>query len=144
MQIEVKRLDELSVQDFYEIVAERIKVFVVEQNCPYQEIDAQDNQAYHLILKDNQNNLVGYTRIIDKNMEQVTFGRVLVPKQFRKKQYGRLLVKATIEKAQELFPDKQIGIQAQAYLKDFYSSFGFKAISDVYLEDNIPHLDMIL
>lgn len=144
MQVEVKRLDELTVQEFYKIVEERIKVFVVEQNCPYQEIDAQDKHAYHLMLKDSEDNLVGYTRIIDKNSEQATFGRVLVPKQFRKNQYGRALVKATIEKTQELFPDKQISIQAQAYLKNFYSAFGFEPISEVYLEDNIPHLDMIL
>lgn len=144
MKIEVKTMNELTTQEFYKIATERIKVFVVEQDCPYQEIDEQDEKAYHLMLKDDQNNLVGYTRIINKNAEQTTFGRVLVPKEYRSHQYGRLLVQTTIEKAQELFPDKQIQIQAQAYLEKFYRSFGFEPISDVYLEDGIPHLDMVL
>ncbi|MCT3019917.1 GNAT family N-acetyltransferase [Pediococcus pentosaceus] len=144
MQVLVKKLDELSVQDFYQITEERIKVFVVEQNCPYQEIDTQDVKAYHLMLRDNQNNLVGYTRIIDKNSTQATFGRVLVPKRFRKNKYGRMLVQATIEKTQEIFPNKKITIQAQAYLEEFYKSFGFQPTSEIYLEDDIPHLDMIL
>ncbi|WP_404803124.1 GNAT family N-acetyltransferase [Lapidilactobacillus bayanensis] len=125
-------------------MAERIRVFVVEQNCPYQEVDEHDREAYHLLLKDDQNKLVGYTRIFSKNSEQTTFGRVLVPKQYRNKQYGRRLVKATIEQAQKLFPNKRIQIQAQAYLKDFYRAFGFQPISEVYLEDGIPHLDMLL
>lgn len=144
MKVEVKKISELTAQEFCKIVEERIKVFVVEQTCPYQEVDEHDYQAYHLMLKDKQNNLVGYTRIIDKNAEQITFGRVLVPKQFRSQHYGKRLVQTTIEEAQKLFPNKKIQIQAQAYLEEFYRSFGFKPISEVYLEDDIPHLDMIL
>lgn len=144
MKVEVKKMSELTVQEFYQIVEERIKVFVVEQECPYQEIDAQDADAYHLMLKDDHDNLVGYTRIIDENEAQATFGRVLVPMPFRKNHYGKLLVQETIEKTHELFPNKKIHIQAQAYLENFYDSFGFKPISEVYLEDNIPHLDMVI
>lgn len=144
VKIEVKTISDLTAQEFCQIAQERIKVFVVEQNCSYQEIDELDEAAYHLLLKDDQNNLVGYTRIINKNAKPITFGRVLVPKQYRSHQYGRLLVQATIEKAQELFPNQSIQIQAQAYLENFYHSFGFEPISDVYLEDGIPHLNMKL
>lgn len=80
VKIEVKTVSDLTAQEFCQIAQERIKVFVVEQNCPYQEIDELDEAAYHLLLKDDQNNLVGYTRIINKNDKPITFGRVLVPK----------------------------------------------------------------
>ena len=144
MNVEVKTLSEMTAQEWCRLAEERIKVFVVEQECPYQEIDEQDFQAHHLMLKDDQGHLVGYTRIMAKDSSHATFGRVLVLKQFRGHEYGRQLVQATVDETKRLFPNKTIQIQAQAYLKEFYASFGFKPISDVYLEDNIPHLDMIL
>lgn len=122
------------------IVEERIKVFVVEQNCPYQEVDQDDYTAHHLLLISDQDQLVGYTRIYLRDHHHATFGRVLVPKQFRGHQYGRKLVQETINAT----PNLPIKIQAQAYLEQFYQSFGFKPISSVYLEDHIPHLDMVL
>lgn len=144
MPIEVKMLDEMTAKEWCKLAEERVKVFVVEQECPYQEIDEQDYHAHHLMLKNDQGELVGYTRIMDKDELHATFGRVLVLKQFRGHEYGRQLVQATINETKRLFPNKAIQIQAQAYLKDFYGSFGFKPISEVYLEDNIPHLDMVL
>lgn len=144
MKIVVKKLAELSSEEWCDLVAERIKVFVVEQHCPYQEVDQDDYHAYHLVLKDDQNNLVGYTRIYQRNDGKVTFGRVLVPKEYRKNHYGHQLIQATIDEAHKLFPHEDIQIQAQAYLENFYHSFGFQPISKVYLEDNIPHLDMLL
>ncbi len=144
MNVEIKKLSEMSAIEWCKLAEERVKVFVVEQECPYQEIDELDYSAYHLMLKNDQGALVGYTRIMDKDERHATFGRVLVLKQFRGHNYGRQLVQATIDEAKQLFPDKMIQIQAQAYLKDFYASFGFKPISAIYLEDNIPHLDMVL
>ena len=81
---------------------------------------------------------------MDKDKDHSTFGRVLVCQQYRKHKYGRQLVQATIDETKKLFPEKAIKIQAQAYLQKFYESFGFKPVSDVYLEDNIPHLDMVM
>lgn len=144
MKIEVKTLDEMTAKEFCKIAEERTKVFVVEQDCPYQEIDQLDYTAHHLVLRDDQGNFVGYTRIMDKDEEHSTFGRVLVCQQYRKHKYGRQLVQATIDETKKLFPEKAIKIQAQAYLQKFYESFGFKPVSDVYLEDNIPHLDMVM
>lgn len=144
MKIEVKTLDEMTAKEFCKIAEERTKVFVVEQDCPYQEIDQLDYTAHHLVLRDDQGNFVGYTRIMDKDKDHSTFGRVLVCQQYRKHKYGRQLVQATIDETKKLFPEKAIKIQAQAYLQKFYESFGFKPVSDVYLEDNIPHLDMVM
>lgn len=143
MKVEVKTLAELSSQEFCRIVEERVCVFVVEQQCPYQEVDDQDYGAHHLLLKNDRGQLVDYTRIMDKDADRATFGRVLVPKQFRGHQYGRQLVQTTIDHTKRLYPGKKIQIQAQGYLQKFYESFGFKPVSAVYLEDGIPHLDMV-
>lgn len=144
MKIEVKTLDEMSAREWCHLVQERVKVFVVEQHCPYQEVDADDYHALHLQLQTDQGQLVGYTRIYQRADGQISFGRVLVPMQYRKRHYGRRLIQETIAVAQEHFPGKPLQIQAQAYLQKFYESFGFRPVSAVYLEDNIPHLDMIL
>lgn len=143
MEVKVQRLAELTSAEFYQIARERVKVFVVEQNCPYQEIDEQDGTAYHLRLFDDAGHLVGYTRLM-ATATGAAFGRVLVPQVYRGHAYGRQLVAATIDWAHRLFPGKLIEIEAQNYLRNFYESFGFKAVSEVFLLDGIPHLKMIL
>lgn len=144
MKVTVRTLDQMTASERCKLVEERVKVFVVEQHCPYQEVDGDDYHAYHLTLHDDEGHLVGYTRIYRRADGQVTFGRVLVPQQYRKHHYGRLLVAKTIKETQRLFPGEPIQIQAQAYLQKFYESFGFKPVSSVYPEDGIPHLDMKL
>lgn len=138
----VKHTNELTSKELTEIFKQRVAVFVVEQNCPYQEVDANDLDDLHVCLVEN-NKLMAYTRIIDKG-DHITFGRVLVVKEYRNDGLGRQIVQATINEIKKRFPNQTIQIQAQAYLQKFYESFGFKAISTVYLEDNIPHLDMLL
>ncbi|WP_119325389.1 GNAT family N-acetyltransferase [Companilactobacillus musae] len=140
--IDVKRTDDLTTQELIDILKARVGVFVVEQNCPYQEVDEDDYNDLHVRLLEN-GVLKAYTRIIDKG-DHITFGRVLVVKEYRKAGLGEKIVAATIDEIKQRFPNKPIQIQAQAYLQKFYSQFGFKAISDVYLEDNIPHLDMLM
>lgn len=144
MKLSVKKTSELSVPELLEITKARIKVFVVEQECPYQEIDDQDDNAIHMILRvDGQ--LAAYTRILQNPKHgYISFGRVLVVKEFRKQHLGREIVSATIEEIKEDFPGNDIKIAAQSYLQQFYQSFGFKRVSDVYLEDGIPHIDMVL
>lgn len=144
MKLSVKKTSELSVPELLEIIKARIKVFVVEQECPYQEIDDQDDNAIHMILRvDGQ--LAAYTRIIQSPKRgYISFGRVLVVKEFRKQHLGREIVSATIEEIKEDFPGNDIKIAGQSYLQKFYESFGFKPVSDVYLEDGIPHIDMVL
>jgi ElaA protein len=138
----VKHTNELKPDELVEIFKQRTKVFVVEQNCPYPEVDDDDFNDLHVCLVEN-GNLQAYARIIDKKTH-ITFGRVLVVKKFRGSGLGKEIVAATLKEITQRFPNVKIRIQAQTYLQDFYSSFGFKTISETYLEDGIPHIDMIL
>ncbi|MBT2262548.1 MULTISPECIES: GNAT family N-acetyltransferase [Bacillus] len=135
--------EQLSKEDLYLILMERVNVFVVEQTCPYPEIDHRDQDALHLIAKEN-GTIVAYCRIFQNGImyKEASIGRVLVTQAGRKKGYGKLLLIKALEKLSEL-GETSVKIQAQAYLKSFYESFGFKAVSDVYEEDGIPHLDMV-
>lgn len=135
--------EQLSKEDLYLILMERVNVFVVEQTCPYPEIDHRDQEALHLIAKEN-GTIVAYCRIFQNGImyEEASIGRILVTQAGRKKGYGKLLLIKALEKLSEL-GETSVKIQAQAYLKSFYESFGFKAVSDVYDEDGIPHLDMV-
>lgn len=142
MDFSVKTLTELSSEELLEIIKQRVKVFVVEQQCPYQEVDEADKNALHLMFTE-QDKIVAYTRIIDK-IDYVSFGRVLVVQEYRGRHLGRRIVNQTIEEIKNKFPGKYIKISGQEYLQAFYESFGFKAVSVVYLEDGLPHLDMIL
>lgn len=140
MNYYIKSFTELSTKEFYEIVKLRIAVFVVEQTCPYQEIDAQDERAIHTWMQEGQK-IIGYTRIIDQE-EIVTFGRVIIHPSHRAQKLGYQILEKTLEIIKSQIPDKPIVISAQAHLTNFYSKYGFKPISDVYLEDNIPHVQM--
>ena len=136
----IKKTDELSSSELIEIMKQRVAVFVVEQSCPYQEVDDADFNDWHIILHE-QEKIQAYARVIDKG-DYVTFGRVLVAEPFRGQGLGRQIVSATLEMIANNFTGRPIKIQAQAYLQKFYESFGFQATSAVYLEDDIPHLDM--
>ncbi|MGM0138275.1 ElaA protein [Enterococcus sp. DIV0755b] len=143
MEYIVKNFNELTTKEFYQIAKERVAVFVVEQNCPYQEIDETDEVALHTYFLSENGEIAAYTRIYSEN-ETVHFGRVLVTKAFRKTGLGKKVVAKTLAVIAEKFPNQKVVIGAQAYLQDFYGEFGFQAISEVYLEDDIPHIDMEL
>ncbi|PIT12784.1 GNAT family N-acetyltransferase [Snodgrassella alvi] len=140
MDYYVKSFSELSTKEFYEIAKLRIAVFVVEQTCPYQEIDAYDEQAVHIWMQEGQT-IIGYTRIIDQDAT-VTFGRVIIHPSHRGKKLGNQLLEKTLAVIKTQMPDKPIVISAQAHLIDFYGAYGFVPVSDVYLEDDIPHIRM--
>lgn len=140
MDYHVKEFTDLTTKEFLEIVKLRIAVFVVEQNCPYQEVDEADELAWHTWLQEGTT-IIGYTRIIDKG-DTVTFGRVLINPDYRGKKLGQKLVAKTLKVVEDKYPNRPIVIGAQAHLADFYGSFGFERISEVYLEDDIPHVDM--
>lgn len=144
LELVIKDTKELTVLELLEIMKARVKVFVVEQNCPYQEVDEKDAVARHIYLKD-QEKVVAYTRIVPhEDANYLSFGRVLVDKSYRKEDLGKRIVAETLAEIKRLEPQRPVKISAQNYLRGFYGSFGFQAVSDVYLEDNIPHLDMIL
>ena len=135
----------MSILSAYEqILKARTEVFVVEQDCPYQEVDDKDDNAIHIYLEENKR-VLAYTRIVAADdPDKISFGRVLVRKDARKHRFGKKIVAETIKEIQKRYPGKAIQIAAQNYLRDFYQSFGFQPTSDVFLEDNIPHVMMEL
>lgn len=136
-----KFFHELTTLELFRIYKIRTAVFVVEQNCAYPEVDDNDLKALHLFYQQN-NEMLAYARIIPEE-SAVHFGRVLVAQSARKGGLGRELIAKVLKEIKSRWADKPIHIQAQEYLQDFYASFGFEAVSDVYLEDGIPHLDMV-
>lgn len=142
MEYKIVNTQHLSTIELIDIMRERIKVFVVEQNCPYQEVDEEDENALHVMLKD-QNKLVAYTRIIEREND-ISFGRVLVTEKYRKQQYGKQIVRQTIDEIKKRYKSAIIKISGQAHLQKFYESFGFECVSESYLEDGIPHVSLEL
>jgi ElaA protein len=142
MRLEVKAWDQLSRKEINDIFSLRSEVFVVEQECIYQDIDEKDEKADHVLLIIN-NELVGYTRVFNENIyfKEASFGRAVVKKNYRGEGYGHLLVEKSLE---HLKTNKQspIKISAQSHLKEFYSSHGFVAKGEEYMEDGIPHTAM--
>ena len=137
----VKSFAELTTEELFEIYRARVAVFVVEQDCPYLEVDELDKESLH-IFKQADGKVVAYCRLYPKG-EMMALGRVLVSQDYRKHKLGRELVQTALEVTAERYPDKAIYAQAQAYLENFYQSFGFEPTSEVYLEDDIPHVDMM-
>lgn len=137
----VKNFSELSTQEFYQIVKKRIAIFVVEQNCPYQEVDEIDTVAYHNFFV-NDDEIVAYNRIYGE--DTIHIGRMIVSADYRGEQLGVKLLQATVDFINENFPNKIIEISAQTHLQHFYGKVGFVAASEEYLEDDIPHVKMII
>ena len=140
----IKSFKELSPTELYKILRLRNEVFVVEQNCPYQDADNKDLECQHLMLLQNDE-LMGYARLVPPGLSfpQMSIGRVVTSPKVRGTGIGRVLMKAAIEQCDQIFGNGSIQIGAQAYLIKFYSSLGFKQVSEVYDEDGIPHIDMI-
>lgn len=140
-----KEFDELTVDEFHDIIQLRINVFVVEQNCPYPELDGRDRFAIHFFGQTDSGRIVAYTRIFRPGdyYEQPAIGRVVVDQEFRRDGIGYELMRGTLKKMEELFGQVDIKIGAQSYLRRFYESLGFEKVGDEYLEDGIPHIHMI-
>ncbi|WP_077324344.1 GNAT family N-acetyltransferase [Virgibacillus siamensis] len=139
----IKSFSDLSTQELYALLKARVDVFVVEQECPYPELDNYDQQAMHYFLKVN-NEIAANVRILPagSKFEDVSIGRVLVTEKFRGNGYAKQLMKRSIEFAAAEWNAPKIQIQGQEYLKKFYRELGFKQVSASYLEDGIPHIDM--
>lgn len=139
------RLEDLTGPEVHALLAAREAVFIVEQNCPYQEADLLDKNSWHLIGY-NDADISCYLRVVDPGHKysEPSIGRVLTSKSYRGTGLGKKLIEIGIARTQSTFPAVDIRIGAQAYLKDFYTSFGFQAVSDEYMEDDIPHIEMLL
>lgn len=145
MNISAQKFEDLNVNELYKLLKLRTDVFVVEQDCAYHELDGFDKRAMHVLGYENDE-LVAYARVLPPGTvyDLASIGRVVVKKEARQAGFGRLLFKAALEEAQSLYPNKEIKIQAQTYLEDFYKSFGFKTISEPYPDVGIWHVDMVL
>lgn len=140
-----KNFDSLSTKELYAILQLRSEVFVVEQNCAYQDVDNKDLKSFHLMAFDGAV-LVAYSRILPPRLsfEEASIGRVITAPSHRRKGIGVTLIEKAIESTSATFGAQAIKIGAQLYLKKFYQSFGFVQTSVVYLEDGIEHIDMLL
>ncbi len=141
----LKKFEALSPAELYAIMQLRNEVFVVEQNCVYQDADNKDLKSFHYMGWDGST-LVAYTRLLPPGVSypEASIGRVVNSPRYRGIGAGRQLMQLSISHTLTLFSCTQIKIGAQLYLKKFYESLGFVQCSDTYLEDNIPHIEMLL
>ena len=141
-----KHFKKLNTTELYQILQLRNEVFIVEQHCPFQDLDDKDLKCYHLIGFDTESQKVmAYTRIVPAGIsfEEASIGRVITSPLARKGGIGKQLMNKSIELLEELYGGVSIKIGAQLYLKKFYESFGFQQVEEVYLEDGIEHILMI-
>jgi len=147
MEWVLKSFKQLDVDELFELLKLRVDVFVVEQNCPYPEIDEKDRHAdtLHLFGTKKNGELAAYLRILPPGLsfKEASFGRVVVTAQERKQGISNTMVKKALEIIENRRPEKNIRIGAQVYLKQFYESHGFQCVSGEYFEDGIAHIDML-
>lgn len=144
LNIVIKSFQDLTVQELYRILQIRSEIFVVEQNCVYQDLDDKDQKALHVLGMKN-GTIVAYTRIFKPGdyFEFASIGRVVVSKNQRQHKYGYDIMNASIKAVKDNFNVTEIKIGAQCYLRKFYGNLGFKEVGEEYLEDGIPHIHMI-
>jgi ElaA protein len=164
LQWQFARLDDLPIRDWYTVSAARIDVFVMEQNCPFQDNDGADLVSWHLLGWTEENNkrelaadrkrelaagrtreLAAYCRIVDPGVKfpEPSIGRVVTPRAFRGCGYGKLLMKEALVRHDALYPSLPNKIGAQHRLEKFYGELGFVTSSEIYMEDGIPHVEMV-
>ncbi|MEO7394462.1 MAG: GNAT family N-acetyltransferase [Chitinophagaceae bacterium] len=140
----LKKFEDLSSHELYKIMQLRNEVFVVEQNCVYQDADDKDIQSWHF-MGWQQDKLVAYTRLLPPGLcyMEASIGRVVTSPSARSEGIGRELMLQSIEQIKKMFGIGSITIGAQLYLQKFYTSLGFQQTSEIYLEDGIEHIEMV-
>ncbi|MBY4588808.1 GNAT family N-acetyltransferase [Rhizobium redzepovicii] len=141
---DLKSVDDLLARELYDLLKMRVDVFVVEQNCAYPELDGKDIDALHLRLLES-GELLASARILKPHEphDPSKIGRVVVSPAHRGKRLGDALMSEAISACERLYPANPIALSAQAHLRRFYEAFGFVGTSAEYLEDGIPHIDMV-
>jgi len=138
---------QLNLDEFYAMMALRQEVFIVEQNCPYLDADGKDQDGWHVMGFDKNNEMIAYTRLLPKGIsyeKYASIGRVVSSQKARGTGVGKKIMQASIDWSQRLFPNEKIKISAQTYILEFYKNLGFEPVGEEYLEDDIPHIGMIL
>lgn len=139
----IKTFENLSVNELYDILRLRSEIFVVEQNCVYLDLDGKDKLALHL-FGEFDGKIVGYSRLFKPGItfDNASIGRVVVDANYRNRKWGHDLMRKAIAGIKNHFGESKITIGAQLYLKKFYESHRFVQTSEMYLEDDIPHIEM--
>ncbi len=142
---QVKSFQELSLEEFHDIIALRIQIFIIEQDCPYQEVDGKDKIAYHLFFKNKKNEVIAVTRILPQGIsyDEVAIGRVVVHENYRGTGLGNQLMSDSMKFVKEKFGDVPVRLSAQKHLEKYYGNHGFESTGKEYLEDGIPHVEML-
>lgn len=146
VRLELLSFEALSIQQLYELLRLRSEVFVLEQQCLYQDMDGLDQQAKHLMVTDDQQRLCAYARILPPGIAfaEPAIGRILTASCWRGQGYGQWFIKQAVACTQQLYSKKRIRIGAQAYLQRFYTACGFEVVGEPYDEDGILHIEMLL
>lgn len=141
----IKKFHELTPDELYKIMQLRQEVFVMEQNCAYIDADGKDLQSHHLFCLDKNGNINAYARIVAAGVsyKEISFGRIATSSANRGTGLGLQLMDRLISEMEILYGKVGVRISAQSYLKEFYEKFGFEQVSDEYLEDDIPHMEML-
>lgn len=141
----IKHFKELSALEFHHLIQLREAVFVVEQNCPYLDVDGKDLDAYHIWAEDQDGNILCTSRILKAGVSysEVAIGRVCTSLKGRGKKLGKEMMNRCIDFIEKEFKTKEIRLSAQTYLLKFYSDLGFVSTGKEYLEDDIPHVEML-
>jgi ElaA protein len=142
----IKPFNVLSVNQLYAILRLRSEIFVVEQNCVFLDADGKDQDCHHLMLFNDDSQLVAYARLVPAGLsyQEISIGRIITSSLVRGKGVGRILTAAAIKACNQIYGDVPIRIGAQVYAIQFYERFGFKADGEIYDEDGIDHVEMVL
>lgn len=139
-----RKFEELNTTELYDILQLRAEVFVVEQNCPYNDVDGKDLKCGHLwaVL---ENKIIACTRIVPPNVsyDEASIGRVASHADYRHLKLGHQLMSHSLQIIENIYDTTSVRISAQSYLKEFYKKYGFQQVSDEYMEDDIPHIEML-
>lgn len=144
MEVQIKHYKDLSKDEFHDLIALRIAVFVVEQDCPYQELDGLDKDAYHMLIWEDAS-IIGTMRMLKPGVayDELAIGRVVSDPNHRGKKMGHLMMEAAMEFIKNELKLNSARLSAQSHLKEYYSKYGFVATGKDYLEDGIPHSEML-
>jgi len=142
---QVKYFQELSLEEFHDIIALRIQIFIIEQNCPYQEVDGKDKLAHHLFFKNEMDEIIAVTRILPQGISypEVAIGRVVVHEEYRGTGLGNQLMADSMNFVKDKYGEVPVRLSAQKHLENYYGNHGFKSTGKEYLEDGIPHVEML-
>ena len=142
---QVKSFQELSLEEFHDIIALRIQIFIIEQNCPYQEVDGKDKLAHHLFFKNEMDEIIAVTRILPQGIfyTEVAIGRVVVHEDYRGTGLGNQLMADSMNFVKDKYGEVPVRLSAQKHLENYYGNHGFKSTGKEYLEDGIPHVEML-